>query len=264
MIAGFWWQFPTFRNSGRLVAIYLGSREGWPIALHRVECQSVCTKKRTPGKEDTVAAAKKPMGRSAAGDDAASARVVIKKYANRRLYNTARSTYVTLEDLSKMVRDGEDFAVFDAKTGEEITRSVLTQIIFEEESKGQNMLPTNFLRQLIRLYGDTLQSVVPTYLDASMEAFSRNQERMRAAFGNNPAMQNFEALTRSNMEFFEQAFRLFSPFAGNATTGAPPNGAAAPETSAEVKDERGGDLDDLQRQLSEMKAQIEKLTSNRD
>ncbi|MEL6336082.1 MAG: polyhydroxyalkanoate synthesis repressor PhaR [Pseudomonadota bacterium] len=208
--------------------------------------------------------AKKPSGRAKAGDDAASARVVIKKYANRRLYNTARSTYVTLDDLAKMVRDGEDFAVFDAKSGEEITHSVLTQIIFEEESKGHNMLPTNFLRQLIRLYGDTLQSVVPTYLDASMEAFAQNQERMRATFGNNPAIQNFEALTRQNMEFFEQAFRLWTPFSA-AAPGAVPNGAAeeAPAT-ADSPDQRAEDLDRMQRQLSEMRAQIEKLTRGRE
>ncbi|MEM6945530.1 MAG: polyhydroxyalkanoate synthesis repressor PhaR, partial [Pseudomonadota bacterium] len=137
-----------------------------------------------------MAEAQKTARRKAAVGSAGGDRIVIKKYANRRLYNTARSSYVTLEDLSKMVRDGEDFAVFDAKTGDDITHSVLTQIIFEEEAKGHNMLPTNFLRQLIRLYGDTLQSVVPSYLDASMEAFARNQERMRSAFGANPALQN--------------------------------------------------------------------------
>ena len=105
--------------------------------------------------------------------------ITIKKYANRRLYNTAKSSYVTLEHLAQMVRDGQDFVVYDAKTGEDITRSVLTQIIFEEEAKGQNMLPISFLRQLIRLYGDSLQGVVPGYLEASMEAFGRNQEQLR-------------------------------------------------------------------------------------
>ena len=112
-------------------------------------------------------------------------KIVIKKYANRRLYNTAKSSYVTLDDLSKMVRAGQDFAVYDAKTGVDITRSVLTQIIFEEEAKGHSMLPTNFLRQIISLYGDTLQGVVPSYLEASMETFSQNQDRMRQAFGGN-------------------------------------------------------------------------------
>ena len=143
--------------------------------------------------------------------------VVIKKYANRRLYNTAKSSYVTLDHLAQMVRDGQDFVVYDAKTGEDITRSVLTQIIFEEEAKGQNMLPISFLRQLIRLYGDTLQGVVPGYLEASMEAFSRNQETLReqvtAAFGANPALANFEQMARSNMEFFENAMLMFAPAA---------------------------------------------------
>jgi len=106
--------------------------------------------------------------------------IIIKKYANRRLYNTAKSTYVTLDHLAQMVRDGDDFVVNDAKTGDDITRSVLAQIIFEEEAKdGPNMLPANFLRSLIRLYGDTLQGFVPGYLDASMETFAHNQEKMR-------------------------------------------------------------------------------------
>ena len=147
--------------------------------------------------------------------------VVIKKYANRRLYNTAKSSYVTLEDLSQMVQAGEDFQVFDAKSGEDITRSVLAQIIFEQESKGQNMLPTNFLRQLIRLYGDALQSVVPSYLDASMETFARNQERLRETFGQNPAMASFEQLARSNMEWMDRAMRMFGPF---PMPGMPPRG----------------------------------------
>ncbi|MEO0761890.1 MAG: polyhydroxyalkanoate synthesis repressor PhaR [Pseudomonadota bacterium] len=180
--------------------------------------------------------------------------MVIKKYANRRLYNTARSSYVTLDDLSKMVRAGEDFAVFDARTGEDITHAVLTQIIFEEEAKGRNMLPTNFLRQLIRLYGDTLQSVVPTYLDASMEAFSRNQERMRATFGANPALQNFEAITRSNMELFEQAMRMFTPF---PMPRSPEGGDKPAEPAPEAG---GGDLEALRRQVREMQSKIDSLS----
>ncbi|MEM6488352.1 MAG: polyhydroxyalkanoate synthesis repressor PhaR [Pseudomonadota bacterium] len=237
-----------------------------------------------------MADVKKPGRRANAAGDTSASRVVIKKYANRRLYNTARSTYVTLEDLAKMVRGGEDFAVFDAKTGEEITRSVLTQIIFEEEAKGQQMLPTNFLRQLIRLYGDTLQSVVPSYLDASMNAFARNQEQMRTAFASNPAMQNFEALTRSNMELFEQAMRMYFPFAagrGGPLAGAKPNGAAGEPAAAEATNGSAAagdpaqpgaagsapgsgsgaasdsDLDSLQRQLREMQSQIEKLSRER-
>lgn len=209
-----------------------------------------------------MAEAQKTARRKAAAGSAGGDRIVIKKYANRRLYNTARSSYVTLEDLSKMVRDGEDFAVFDAKTGDDITHSVLTQIIFEEEAKGHNMLPTNFLRQLIRLYGDTLQSVVPSYLDASMEAFARNQERMRSAFGANPALQNLEAMTRSNMELFEQAVRLFTPFGGAARPdGASPDGVGGAEQSRGA--EGGQELDELQRQLSEMQSRIEALSRDR-
>ncbi|MEM9781545.1 MAG: polyhydroxyalkanoate synthesis repressor PhaR [Pseudomonadota bacterium] len=205
-----------------------------------------------------MAEAKRGGKRASNTDKGSSDRVVIKKYANRRLYNTARSTYVTLDDLATMVRDGDDFAVFDAKSGEDITRSVLTQIIFEEEAKGQSMLPTNFLRQLIRLYGDTLQTVVPSYLDASMEAFAKNQERMRQTFGNNPAMQNFEALTRKNMEMFEQAVRMFTPFTGK------PGGEGA--NSVEQKDGSANaaeDLEALQRQIREMQSRIEKMSDDR-
>lgn len=181
--------------------------------------------------------------------------VVIKKYANRRLYNTARSSYVTLEDLAAMVRAGEDFVVYDAKTGDDITRSVLTQIIFEEEQRGRNMLPPEFLRQLIRLYGDALQSVVPGYLEASMEAFTKNQGPMREAFKANPAMANFEAMTRQNMELFQQAMRVFTPFS---------TGAVAPEPGAEPAPDdtprREEELELLQRQLREMQSQLERLS----
>jgi polyhydroxyalkanoate synthesis repressor PhaR len=183
-----------------------------------------------------------------------SPKVVIKKYANRRLYNTAKSSYVTLDDLAKMVRSGEDFVVFDAKTGEDITRSVLTQIIVEEEAGEQNMLPTKFLRELIRLYGDPLQGVVPSYLDAAMEAFNRNQEQLRRAFGGTQALENFEQIARSNMELFERSLRMFSPFAQGAGV-PPPQPKPAPE-----RDEVKSDLEALQRQLSEMQAQLEKLS----
>ncbi len=182
-------------------------------------------------------------------------KIVIKKYANRRLYNTAKSSYVTLDDLSKMVRAGQDFAVYDAKSGGDITRSVLTQIIFEEEAKGQSMLPTKFLRQIISLYGDTLQGVVPSYLEASMETFAQNPERMRQAFGGNPAVANFASMARGNMEWFEQAMRMFSPLGGAAKP-------AAPEPPREEKPaaDLSQDLDQLQRQLGEMQAQLERLT----
>ncbi len=213
---------------------------------------------------DAVAGSEK----SSAGDSAEKPeKIVIKKYANRRLYNTAKSSYVTLDDLSKMVRAGQDFAVYDAKTGDDITRSVLTQIIFEEEAKGQSMLPTKFLRQIISLYGDTLQGVVPSYLEASMETFAQNQERMRQSFGGNPAVANFETMARSNMEWFEQAMRMFSPFGAGAGTGAGAGGKSseAPAEPEPAQDEEPAadlsqDLGQLQRQLGEMQAQLERLT----
>src|SRR3712207_1145189 len=142
---------------------------------------------------------------------------VIKKYANRRLYHTGTSTYVTLEDLAGMVRQGEDFVVFDAKSGEEITRSVLTQIIFEQENKeGQNLLPVTVLRQLIRFYGDSLQSLVPSYLEFSMANLAREQQKLREqmaqAFGP-AAFHAMEEQVRTNMGFFTEAMRMFAPFA---------------------------------------------------
>ncbi|MFK7942263.1 MAG: polyhydroxyalkanoate synthesis repressor PhaR [Paracoccaceae bacterium] len=184
-------------------------------------------------------------------------KVVIKKYANRRLYNTSKSSYVTLDDLAKMVRDGEDFGVFDAKTGEDITRSVLTQIIVEEEGKDQNMLPTGFLRELIRLYGDPLQGVVPGYLDAAMQAFNRNQTEIRDAFGANAAINNLEQMTRANMEFFESSMRMFSPF------GTEPGQKPVGEPEKKEEPARGGDLEALQTQLREMQNQLEKLSKGK-
>ena len=146
--------------------------------------------------------------------------VTIKKYANRRLYNTGTSSYVTLEDLAKMVKAGEDFVVFDAKTGEDITRSVLAQIIFEQENKeGQNLLPINFLRQLIRFYGDSMQMLVPRYLEASIESLTREQEKFRQqisqAFGTGAfgSLGPLEDQVRRNMEMFQRAFTMFTPFA---------------------------------------------------
>ncbi|MEX0970566.1 MAG: polyhydroxyalkanoate synthesis repressor PhaR [Paracoccaceae bacterium] len=185
--------------------------------------------------------------------------IVIKKYANRRLYNTAKSSYVTLENLSQMVRDGEDFVVHDAKSGDDITRSVLAQIIFEAESKGNNMLPTNFLRQLIALYGDSLQGVVPGYLDASMETFTKNQEAMRAqistAFAANPAITNLESLARTNMEWFENAMRMFSPFPGVV----PGKSDAEAKPAEQAQKPKESELDALKSQLSEMQVQLSKL-----
>src|SRR5690349_21948241 len=158
--------------------------------------------------------------------------IIIKKYANRRLYNTGTSTYVTLEDLAEMVKKGEEFTVQDAKTGDDITHPVLTQIIFELENKdGQNMLPIPFLRQLIAFYGDQMQMIVPSFLEQSMIAFSKEQERLRAqmqqAFGKtNPmdlvnlptSMKAIEEQTRRNMEMFQNAMRMFAPFPQAGTT----------------------------------------------
>jgi polyhydroxyalkanoate synthesis repressor PhaR len=198
--------------------------------------------------------------------------VVIKKYANRRLYNTATSAYVTLDHLSQMVKDKTDFVVYDAKTGEDITRPVLTQIIFEEESKGgQTLLPIPFLRQLISFYGDSLQGVVPQYLEMSMTQFARNQEQMRRylqnAFGFNP-FQQFESMGKQNMAMFEQAMRMFNPF--NSTGQAPPspaqtNGAEPPKS--EPSPAAGGSappseeaIDDLKRKLDELQNQLAELS----
>src|ERR1700740_2640935 len=145
--------------------------------------------------------------------------VVVKKYANRRLYNTATSSYVTLDDLARMIKDGGDFVACDAKTGEAITRSVLTQIIVEQEQKGQNLLPISFLRQLISLYGDSMQFLVPGYLEQAMTSFARNQEQMRdslrATFGMFPFGQ-FEEIGKQNMALFERALKMLSPYGREA------------------------------------------------
>src|SRR5271170_2965743 len=143
-------------------------------------------------------------------------KVVIKKYANRRLYNTRSSAYVTLEHLCEMVKQGVDFVVYDAKTNEDITRSVLTQIIFDEENKGQNLLPIQFLRQLIRFYGDSMQALVPSYLELSLDTFTQQQERMRAqlteTLGGAQSLKYFEEQVRQNMQLFDRAMKMFSPF----------------------------------------------------
>ena len=182
--------------------------------------------------------------------------VTIKKYANRRLYNTGTSTYVTLEDLAAMVKNGDDFVVFDAKTSEEITRSVLTQIIFEQENKqGQNLLPITFLRQLIRFYGDSMQMLVPRYLEVSIESLTREQEKFRnqmaQAFGVG-AFTSLEEQVRRNMEMFERTFAMFAPFARRESS------AAAAE--AEKTPAKSGDIDDLKRQLDDMQRKVDRLS----
>jgi polyhydroxyalkanoate synthesis repressor PhaR len=143
--------------------------------------------------------------------------VIVKKYANRRLYNTATSSYVTLDDLAKLIKEGGDFVAQDAKTGEDITRSVLTQIIVEQEQKGQNLLPISFLRQLIAFYGDSMQVLLPGYLEQAMVAFNRNQEQIRknlqATFGIFPFGQ-FEEMGKQNMALFERALKMLAPYGG--------------------------------------------------
>ncbi|HEY8580104.1 MAG TPA: polyhydroxyalkanoate synthesis repressor PhaR [Beijerinckiaceae bacterium] len=196
--------------------------------------------------------------------------ITIKKYANRRLYNTGSSAYVTLEDLGRMVKDGEDFVVMDAKSGEDITRSVLAQIIFEQEAKdGQSMLPISFLRQLIRFYGDSMQMLVPSFLDMSLSRFAGEQQKMReqltAGFGGAlPGAQMLEAMeeqTRKNLAVFSQAVTMFNPFMHNAAAqqppGAPAEGAAAPAPAAQPAS--GGDLDDLKKQIAEMQRRLDGL-----
>ena len=194
-------------------------------------------------------------------------RVTIKKYANRRLYNTATSSYVTLDHLAQMVKDGTDFDVFDAKTGEDITRSVLTHIIVEEESKGPHLLPIDFLRHLISFYGDSLQAVVPNYLDHTMHAFARNQEQMRGAMqdalgGLNPFGQ-FEEMGKQNMAMFENAMKMFVPFYG-ANGAQATNDSATPTATADAEKKGAVDeLEALKAQLAQMQVQLDRMSGDK-
>jgi polyhydroxyalkanoate synthesis repressor PhaR len=186
--------------------------------------------------------------------------ITIKKYANRRLYNTGTSTYVTLEDLAAMVKTGEDFVVYDAKTSEDITRTVLTQIIFEQENKeGQNLLPITFLRQLIRFYGDSMQMLVPRYLEVSIESLTREQEKFRnqmaQAFGVG-AFTSLEDQVRRNMEMFERTFAMFAPFARREGQA----GEGELEAGKIVSGKPVGDIDDLKRQLEDMQKKVDRLS----
>jgi polyhydroxyalkanoate synthesis repressor PhaR len=183
----------------------------------------------------------------------------IKKYANRRLYNTGTSTYVTLEDLAAMVKEGEDFLVYDAKTGDDITRSVLAQIIFEQENKaGQNLLPTTFLRQLIRFYGDSMQMVVPRYLEQSIDTLTREQEKFRKQLTSTFSVGPFAPLeehVRRNMELFERTFSMFKPFV-------PPRAGSAgtePEKTPEPEQE-ADNIEDLRRQMKDMQDRLERMS----
>ena len=195
--------------------------------------------------------------------------IVVKKYANRRLYNTATSSYVTLDDLAKMIKEGGDFVVYDAKTGEDITRSVLTQIIVEQEQKGQNLLPISFLRQLISFYGDSMQFLVPGYLEQAMVAFARNQEQMRdslrATFGIFPFGQ-FEEMGKQNIALFERTLRMLSPYGRDSTSGGA-NAGAGPVAAPAEKPETGVPPDPhlrrLEEQIEALRRQLEALGRDR-
>jgi polyhydroxyalkanoate synthesis repressor PhaR len=175
-----------------------------------------------------------------------SDKVTIKKYANRRLYDTESSAYITLDRLAEMVRQGREFEVVDAKTGEDITRQVLTQIIVDEEARGSTMLPVNFLRQLIGLYGGSMESTVPQYLDAAMDAFSKNQEAMRTAFSGNLGGTNvFADIAKRNMAMFEEAGKAFA--------------AAAPAAKAAPDKDKASEVEKLRAELSELQAKVDRL-----
>jgi polyhydroxyalkanoate synthesis repressor PhaR len=181
--------------------------------------------------------------------------VVVKKYANRRLYNTESSSYITLDNLAEMVRQGRDFVVYDAKTGEDITRGVLTQIIVEEEGKGRSLLPTAFLRQLIGFYGDQMQSLVPRFLEQAMSALTQQQEQMHSAMkksmGNLFPFGNIEEVGRQNMAMMERAFSLFTPFyRGADSTG---GGQTASDPHADEIAVLRAEVENLRRQLDATK-----------
>jgi polyhydroxyalkanoate synthesis repressor PhaR len=195
--------------------------------------------------------------------------ITIKKYANRRLYNTATSSYVTLDNLCQMVKDGADFVVYDAKTGEDITRAVLTQIIVEEEGKGQNLLPISFLRQLIAFYGDSMQWLVPSYLENSMRSFAHNQEQMRRymqeTFGGIFPFGQFEQMGKQNMAMIERAMKMVFPFgegppgSPGSAPGAPGSGEAGvggPVPGSDPKQQ----IEQVKRQLDALQRQLDSLT----
>ena len=200
-------------------------------------------------------------------DPAADAeKVVIKKYANRRLYNTATSSYVTLEHLSDMVKKGVDFVVFDAKTNENITRTVLTQIIFEEESQGQSLLPIQFLRQLIGFYGNSMQAFLPSYLELSLASFAQQQERVRTQFSSMaPGAGMYDEQIRHNLALFDRAMKMFSPFvyAGRGEEASAASDAAQFAAKSDPGAGAGADeaLTALRKQMADMQAQIEKLAT---
>jgi polyhydroxyalkanoate synthesis repressor PhaR len=200
----------------------------------------------------------------ASGKKGGDGPITIKKYANRRLYNTATSSYVTLEHLRDMVKEGVEFSVFDAKSGDDITRSVLAQIIFEEEGKqGQTMLPISFLRQLIKFYGDRLQAFVPSYLEMSMEGLAKNAENVRTtvtdAFGGKLSFGGMEDLARQNAQMFQRALKMFSPFSrfGRGEAEAAATGVPSEASKGVESDE----ISELKAQLEAMKKQVEALAN---
>jgi polyhydroxyalkanoate synthesis repressor PhaR len=196
--------------------------------------------------------------------------VTIKKYANRRLYNTATSSYVTLDHLCQMVQDDVDFVVYDARSGEDITRSVLTQIIVEEESKGHNLLPINFLRQLIGFYGDSMQWMVPRYLDHMMETSAQNQDRTRQSmqdtFGGIFPFGNFEEMGKQNIALFENALKMFSPLGTDTGTGTDKEADQSPEEKPATN--AGGEsgaknLEELKSQVEALQKQLEAISKSK-
>ena len=190
-------------------------------------------------------------------DEAAQATVTIKKYANRRLYNTDTSSYVTLDNLCDMVRNGEDFVVRDAKSGDDITRQVLTQIIVEQEAKGQNMLPLSFLRQLIQLYGDNVQAFVPSYLELAMETFARNRgdmrKRMNESFGGMFPVDEFEAMAERNMALMQRTMEMFAGIPAGERREKP-----KPDNDGDGVADVGAVLD----RLDKMQAQLDALSGH--
>ena len=188
----------------------------------------------------------------------AGERVIIQKYANRRLYNKATSSYITLEDLSAMVKEGVDFVVYDAKSGEDITRKVLTQIIFEEEGRGQNLLPIQFLRQLIGFYGDRMQAFLPSFLELSLDSFIRQQERIKGQWSAAapPGIGAFDEQIKQNMALFDRAMKMFTPFAFRGDESPPPAAAKTASASPDT-------LADLKAQMAAMQAQLEALSKKK-
>lgn len=181
-----------------------------------------------------------------ATDEAGKAPVIIKKYANRRLYNTSSSSYITLDDLAKMTRDGVEFQVLDAKTGNDITHSILTQIIMDEEANGEQLLPLSFLRQLISMYGNSMQGMMPHYLEASMENFYANQKKLQQAFAEGVGGNPLAKIAQTNMEMFKAAAAALMPKGSQSADDAPAAGD-------------GSQLDALRQQMAEMQKKLDQL-----